>query len=79
MIRKNCRFDAQRTFQTLPVMGRRPALRDPDDERILEVAAQCRGIIVTHNKRHFVEAERFRIPVKTPAEFLEMPGVIQWT
>jgi predicted nucleic acid-binding protein len=31
----------------------RPSLRDPDDERILEVAVQSRSRIVTHNVRDF--------------------------
>jgi putative PIN family toxin of toxin-antitoxin system len=54
------------------VLRRRPALRDPDDERILEVAVQCRAMIVTHNTKHFVGAERHGVPVRTPAEFLRM-------
>jgi len=54
------------------VLRRRPILRDPDDEGILEVAIQCRAMIVTHNIRDFMGAERFGIPVKTPAEFLKM-------
>jgi predicted nucleic acid-binding protein len=54
------------------VLRRRPALRDPDDERILEVAVQCRAMIITHNKRDFVGAERFGISVRSPAEFLKI-------
>jgi putative PIN family toxin of toxin-antitoxin system len=54
------------------VLRRRPALRDPDDERILEVAVQCRAIVVTHNTKHFVGAERHGVEVRTPAEFLRM-------
>ena len=54
------------------VLRRRPALRDPDDERILEVAVQCRATIVTHNSKHFVGAERHGVAVRTPAEFLRM-------
>jgi predicted nucleic acid-binding protein len=54
------------------VLRRRPALRDPDDERIPEVAVQCRAMIVTHNKKDFVGAERFGISVRSPAEFLKI-------
>jgi predicted nucleic acid-binding protein len=62
-----------RTANLVPfVLRRRPSLRDQDDERILEVAAQCRAIIITHNRRDFVGAERFGVQVRTPAEFLQM-------
>lgn len=54
--------------QSVPTL--RPALRDPDDERILEVAAQCRAIIVTHNTRDFDGAAQFGVRVKTPLQFL---------
>jgi putative PIN family toxin of toxin-antitoxin system len=52
------------------VLPRRPVLRDPGDESILEVAVECHAIIVTHNKRDFAGAERFGISVLTPGEFL---------
>ena len=52
------------------VLRRRPSLRDPDDERILEVAIQCGAMIVTHNTRDFVGVERLGVLVRTPAEFL---------
>ena len=57
------------------VLRQRPSLRDPDDERILEVAVQCRAMIITHNVRDFVGAERFGVSVRTPAEFLRILGV----
>ena len=49
----------------------RPALRDPDDDLILElaVAAGCRHV-VTHNVRDFQESERWGISAVTPGEFL---------
>jgi len=47
-------------------------LRDPDDERILEVAVQCNAMIVTHNRKDFVAAEELGVIVRTPAEFLRM-------
>ena len=52
------------------VLRRRPSLRDPDDERILEVAVECRATIVTLNKRDFAGASRFSIPIRTPGEFI---------
>ena len=54
------------------VRHRRPSLRDPDDERILEVAIQCQAMIVTHNKRDFALADRFGVTVASPAEFLNI-------
>jgi putative PIN family toxin of toxin-antitoxin system len=54
------------------VLRLRPTLRDPDDERILEVAVQCRAMIVTHNQKDFVGAERFGISVLSPAGFLRI-------
>jgi len=50
----------------------RPSLRDPDDERILEVAVQCGAVIVTHNTRDFDGAALFGIEVKTPSEVLRI-------
>jgi putative PIN family toxin of toxin-antitoxin system len=50
----------------------RPSLRDPDDERILELAAQCGAAIVTHNTRDFEGAARFGVEVKTPSEILDI-------
>lgn len=49
----------------------RPALRDPSDEFVLElaVAARC-SAIVTHNVRDFGGAKAFRVEVLTPAQFI---------
>ena len=49
----------------------RPALRDPSDELLLEVAmaAGCRDI-VTHNVRDFAGSERFAVHICTPREWL---------
>ncbi len=49
----------------------RPALRDPADEFVLElaVAAECEAI-VTHNRQDFRAVTRFGIPMITPADFL---------
>jgi predicted nucleic acid-binding protein len=54
------------------VLRQRPRLRDPDDERILEVAVQCNAMIVTHNSKDFLGAEELGVIVRTPAEFLRM-------
>lgn len=54
------------------VIRLRPSLRDPDDERILELAVQCGATIVTHNTKHFDGAARFGIEVKTPSEMLKI-------
>jgi putative PIN family toxin of toxin-antitoxin system len=54
------------------VYSMRPTLPDPDDELVLDLAIQCGGMIVTYNKRDFVETGKRRVPVLTPAEFLEL-------
>jgi putative PIN family toxin of toxin-antitoxin system len=50
----------------------RPALPDPDDDLVLElaVAAGCR-YIVTHNIRDFRGTEKWGITAITPGEFLK--------
>ena len=49
----------------------RPFLRDPKDDMVLEVAvASDAEYIVSHNKKHFSDVERFGIRVLTPSEFL---------
>jgi predicted nucleic acid-binding protein len=51
----------------------RPALPDPDDDLILElaVAASCR-YIVTHNLRDFRGTEKWGIATVTPSAFLKL-------
>ena len=51
----------------------RPALPDPDDDFILElaVAADCR-YIVTHNVRDFRGSEKWGIAAITPSDFLKL-------
>lgn len=48
-----------------------PQLRDPSDEMVLETALNGRAeALVTLNVGDFAAAERFRLPVVTPAFFL---------
>lgn len=49
----------------------RPALPDPQDDLVLElaVAAGC-PVVVTHNVRHFAGAERFGVTPVRPRDFL---------
>ena len=51
----------------------RPALRDPADEFVLElaVAAECQAI-VTHNVRDFAGAKTFGVHILTPGDFLRV-------
>jgi len=51
----------------------RPALSDPVDEFVLElaVAAQCQAI-VTHNVRDFASARTFGVQILTPGDFLRV-------
>lgn len=53
----------------------RPQLPDPDDDALLELAAngQCKWI-VTHNVRDFVGSESFGVKAITPGRFLRMLG-----
>ncbi|RLT45632.1 MAG: putative toxin-antitoxin system toxin component, PIN family [Chloroflexi bacterium] len=54
----------------------RPAVRDPGDEMVLElaVAGNCDAII-TFNKRDYRGAERFGVRILSPAEFLRELGL----
>jgi putative PIN family toxin of toxin-antitoxin system len=55
----------------------RPVLRDAADDMVLEVAVEAGcDIVVTHNVRDFVGAERFGVRALTPGEFLKRIGVI---
>ena len=55
----------------------RPFLPDPSDDLVLEaaVAGGCDAII-TYNKRHFKNVERFGLRILDPREFLSEIGVI---
>ena len=54
------------------VIPMRTNLRDPNDEFVLDLAAQRQAIIVTYNKKDFGEAERLDIRVLYPVELLEV-------
>ncbi len=51
----------------------RPFLRDPNDDMVLEVAAeaQCQ-YIVTFNTRDFAGVEKFGLQTLTPGQFLAL-------
>jgi len=55
----------------------RPFLPDPSDDLVLEVAVAggCDAII-TYNKRHFKNVEKFGLRILDPKEFLSEIGVI---
>ncbi len=55
----------------------RPTLRDPDDDRILELAARAGAAIVTFNTSDFVGAAAYRVPVLLPGEFLKQIGEVR--
>lgn len=51
----------------------RPQLPDPDDDAVLELAANARcEVIITHNVRDFVGSEGFGVQVMTPGDFLNL-------
>lgn len=53
----------------------RPALSDPEDDMILELAVASQSdFIVTYNQRDFKEAQRFGIKVVTPRDLLLLMG-----
>ncbi|MBN1471754.1 MAG: putative toxin-antitoxin system toxin component, PIN family [Syntrophaceae bacterium] len=55
----------------------RPFLSDPSDDLVLEVAiaGDCDAII-TYNKRHFKNVDKFGLRIIDPKEFLTEIGVI---
>ena len=50
----------------------RPFLRDPDDDRILEVAVRTHALLVTFNARDFKGADQFGVRVISPKELLTL-------
>jgi putative PIN family toxin of toxin-antitoxin system len=55
----------------------RPALRDPNDDRILEVAVRMQAAIVTFNLKDFAEVERFGIRAIRPKGLLALMGDVR--
>ncbi len=55
----------------------RPALKDPDDDFLLELAVKAGADIVTWNIRDFRQASHFGVNVLTPREFLILLEQIQ--
>ena len=55
----------------------RPFLPDPSDDLVLEVAvAGSCDAIITYNKRHFTNVEKFGLKILDPKEFLTEIGVL---
>ena len=53
----------------------RPQLSDPEDDFILELAAQSQcDFIVTHNLKDFVGTEKFGVKAISPGQFLRKIG-----
>ena len=56
----------------------RPALNDPDDDFLLELAVECNcDYIVTYNTRDFLNTSSFGIKAITPVEFLRIIGEVK--
>lgn len=54
----------------------RPALRDPGDDMVLELAVAAQSDIVTHNLKDFGGVERFGLRAISPRVFLTEIGVL---
>ena len=52
----------------------RPALRDPDDDRILELAARVNATIITFNIRDFLGSEAYGVKAQRPLDLLRLLG-----
>jgi putative PIN family toxin of toxin-antitoxin system len=56
----------------------RPALRDPKDDFVLELAVESEcDFIITFNVKDFVGIEKFGLTAVTPREFLRLLGEIR--
>jgi putative PIN family toxin of toxin-antitoxin system len=60
----------QSSYLVPSVRAMRPSLADPDDELVLDLAAQRGATILTYNKRDFAGAAKRGVHILTPAEFL---------
>ena len=66
-----CRLGSQHAIR----FRLRPALRDPDDEFLLELAVASQAdFIVTYNIQDFRGTEAYGIRAVTPGEFLKTIG-----
>ena len=52
----------------------RPALRDPDDDRILELAVRVNASIITFNIRDFLGSEAYGVKAQRPLDLLRLLG-----
>ena len=52
----------------------RPALRDPDDDRILELAVRVNATIITFNIRDFLGSEAYGVRAQRPLDLLRLLG-----
>jgi putative PIN family toxin of toxin-antitoxin system len=52
----------------------RPILKDIKDDMVLELAVKANSMIITQNKKDFLEAEKFNIAVLNVKEFLNLLG-----
>ena len=52
----------------------RPALRDPDDDRILELAARVNATIITFNSCDFMGSEAYGVKAQRPLDLLRLLG-----
>lgn len=67
-------YFCSRSRQVQVRVRRRPFLRDPDDDPILEVAVTAGVPIVTFNRRDFAGCNRFGVELFSPAEVLRRIG-----
>ncbi|BAZ07104.1 PIN domain-containing protein [Calothrix sp. NIES-3974] len=57
---------------------RRPLLKDPDDDFLLDLAVESQAdYIITYNQKDLQPSEIFGIKVVTPKQFLQAMGEIQ--
>lgn len=54
----------------------RPILKDVKDDMVLELAVKANAMIITHNKKDFLPANQFNLPVLQVNEFLHLLGEI---
>ena len=54
----------------------RPALRDPGDDLVLELAVAAQADVVTHNLKDFAGVERFGVRALPPRTFLAEIGAL---